>query len=245
MILIYIDETSDSKFKDYFGICCININSYFYKKIKSEFHNIIKKSDWDTGKEFKGSYIFSPSQGCRDVPIEKRIKIASEIINLNTSSTGKSGVINIYYITTNIKKGESQKNVYLKLLPILLDKALTVPKKKSQGRDIVSINCDNRSDLTKEEIRAVIDPVIKKKGYVLFEDVVCVKSCFDTVGILYADVMGYLLGRVDNISNDYELFDKIPREQLKNNGKVKKLLSSVDLIKEIKNFKAYRTKIEK
>jgi hypothetical protein len=245
MILIFIDETRDSKFKDYFGLCCANINSYFYKQIKTEFHSIIKKSDWDTEEEFKGSYIFSLSQGCKNVSIEKRINIASDIIDLNTSTTGKSARINFHYASTKIKQGKTEKEVYLDLLPALLNKAITLPKGKTQGKDIISINCDYRSDITKEEIRKVVDPIIKKKGYVLLEDIVCPKSCFDTVGILYADIIGYLIARVDNISNDAELFTKIPKEHLTTNGKVKKLMSSINLIKKVKNFKSYKTKIEK
>ena len=59
MLLVFIDETSDSKFDDYFGLSISTINHTNYKTIKDGFQKILKESRWDESIEFKGSYLFS------------------------------------------------------------------------------------------------------------------------------------------------------------------------------------------
>lgn len=85
MIFAFIDETSDAKFKEYFGLSCALINSNFYQQIKNDFQNILLEAGWDPTIEFKGSYLFSATKGCSHVSIEKRIEIASNILSLNVS----------------------------------------------------------------------------------------------------------------------------------------------------------------
>jgi len=85
MLLAFVDETSDTKFKDYFGLCCATINSNFYRQIKDDFQRALKRGGWNTDIEFKGSYLFSALSGDTNVPIEKRIEIASDILALNTA----------------------------------------------------------------------------------------------------------------------------------------------------------------
>lgn len=240
MLFVFIDETSDSKFKNYLGLCCVVINSNFYPQIKKDFQKILISSGWDTKKEFKGSYIFSSSKGCQNVSIEKRIDIVSQIINLNTTNSNKYGRVNINYIST---KHDDLKDAYLGMLGLIINSSIKKPpKKKSGGKNTLALFCDNRDDVCEQEINEVVKKIIENKGYTLLENVNCVKSCFDTVGVLYADIIGYLLSRVDTISNDSELFNNIPKDQLQQNGKVRKLISSQKLIDEIKNFKAYKAK---
>ena len=43
MLLIFVDETCDSKFKDYFGLSVATINYTKYAKVKTEFQKILKK----------------------------------------------------------------------------------------------------------------------------------------------------------------------------------------------------------
>jgi len=236
MILVFIDETQDSKFKDYLGLCCVVINSNFYTKIKTDFQNILNNSNWDVKEEFKGSFIFSTNRGCEKVSIEQRIEIASQIIKLNTSQ--KYSRVKVNYVSTDTN---NVKKTYLGLLPKLLDKSISKPpKKKATGKDILAIYCDQRSDISYEEIHNVVKGIIKKKRYTLLENIISSKSGFETVGILYADIVGYLLSRIDTISNDAELFKNIPKEQIQNNGKVKKLKSSLELINMIKSSKLYK-----
>lgn len=56
---------------------------------------------------------------------------------------------------------------------------------------------------------------------------------------MYADLVGYLAGRVEVISNDVEFFDDLTQEHLEETGKVRKLRSSRDLIDRIKELNTY------
>lgn len=67
-------------------------------------------------------------------------------------------------------------------------------------------------------------------------------SNFHTVGILYADIIGYLAARIDTISNDLELFENISEDQIANNGKIRKLKTSIELITKIKQLDKYEIK---
>jgi hypothetical protein len=237
MISIFVDETGDNKLKDYFGISVAVINSNFYCRVKSDFQNILKKSSWDDQIEFKGSYLFSSSKGDKSVDIDERIDICSELLKLNVSK--HNARMKFYYFVE--EKCSDSKATYLKYLPKLISKSLPKAVKKS-GKNLVALNCDRRDGISLDEIRKVILPVLTEKGYVLFEDIVLVNSGFNTVGILYADLVGYLFARVDIISNDSELFENLTEAEKAENGKYLKLKSSNNLLKLIKNFKAYEVK---
>ena len=238
MLLIFVDETGDSKFKDYFGLSVTTINHNHYKKIKNGFQEILRNSDWNETIEFKGSYIFSVSSGDKTVPIDKRIDIAHSILDLNTAN--RNARMSCHYVRK--EKTDNHKQQYLDTLPLILDKALPKLIKKGGGKDIAAVYCDYRSDITSFEVQNAIMPILQKKQYTLLEKVTMPHSNFHTVGILYADIIGYLSARIDTISNDSELFESIPADELKNNGKVKKLISSVDLIKKIKKLERYEVK---
>lgn len=240
MQLVFVDETSDSKFTEYFGLCCAIINSFYYSQLKRQFHEILIQSGWDPRIEFKGSYLFSAKRGDPNISIEKRIDIANALLDLNTAK--KNARMHFHYFKK--KKSKNHKKDYLTYLPKILKKALAKPQ-KGYGKDVVAIQCDKRSDVEIQEIRDVVISVIQKRKYVLYEDVIISSSRFETVGILYADLIGYLVSRIENISSDIELFENIPKEELKNNGKVKKLISSYKLLNQIKDLKAYRVKTTK
>ena len=87
----------------------------------------------------------------------------------------------------------------------------------------------------------MVAPVVEEKGYVLFEQVSMATSCFETVGLLYADIVGYLVSRIDTISSDEGLFD-IPKECYETDGRVRKLRSSTALLSKIKRLSKYEVK---
>ena len=235
MILLFVDETSDNKFKDYFGICCAAVKHNFYVPIKTEFQKILLDGGWDPTIEFKGSYLFSASKGCTDIPVEKRVEMAESVISLNTAK--KNARMKFAYFS---KSSDNPRQDYLDLLPALVDRILKqYPHEKGQGKDLVSLHCDRRTDVSAREIQKLVLPVIESRGYTLFEEVIQVDSNFDTVGVLYADIVGYLAGRIDTISNDSQLFESIPPHLFSENGKVKKLRSSIRIIDNIKNLTIY------
>lgn len=53
MLLVFVDETSDAKYKDYLGFCIAQMNSKFYPKIKSESLGLLQDHGWDPAIEFK------------------------------------------------------------------------------------------------------------------------------------------------------------------------------------------------
>lgn len=239
MLIVFVDETSDSKFKDYFGLSVVTINHTKYPKVKEEFHEILKKSKWDNSIEFKGSCLFSAKSGDISVSIEERIKIAEKVIDLNIAKANAR--INFHYLKHTVKPSEQGKE-YIRLLPLLLNKV--IPKApKGAGKNIVSIHCDYRNDIDIKKLREAIFPVFQKKKYIVLEDLIMSSSNFNTVGILYADIIGYLAARIDTISKDSELFEGISPNHYKTNGKIKKLKSSANLISKIKNIRKYEVKI--
>lgn len=235
MLLVFVDETSDAKFKDYFGLSIATINYTKYSKVKKEFLKVLKKSNWDESIEFKGSYLFSAKKGDTSVSIEERIEIAEKIIDLNTSK--KNARMNFHYLQHKADPKDHAAE-YLKHLPGILGKV--IPKAPSgAGKNIISLCCDYRSDVNISALRDEVVPVLEKKKYTIFEEPVMLTSNLNTVGILYADIIGYLVARIDTISNDSELFEGLTEEQLETNGKIKKLRSSTDLISKIKNIDMY------
>lgn len=236
MILLFVDETSDAKFKEYFGLSCAVVKHNYYRQIKVGFQEILIKGGWDPSVEFKGSYLFSASKGCTEIPVDKRVEMAERIIDLNIAN--KNARMKFAYFKTVTGNGKSD---YLAYLPALLYKVLPKPD-KGQGKDLVSVFCDYRSDISVGEIRDSISPAISQRGYTLYEDVVQVASNFETVGIAYADIVGYLMARIDTISNDSELFENIPQEIFEQKGKVKKLKSSIQIINKVKQLTVYEVK---
>jgi len=236
MIHVFVDETSDSKFKDYFGLCCAVVKHNFYRQIKAGFQAALTNGGWDPNVEFKGSYIFSATKGCTEVSIDKRVDLAETIVELNTAN--KNARMQFAYLKTTT---QDQKFTYLEYFPVLLEQMLSNVRKgqRGQGKDLVTIQCDYRTDLTAGDIRAVVLPTLHRKGYMLFEDVAMVSSNFETVGIAYADIVGYLVARIDTISNDSELFENVPPELFETNGKIRKLRSSARLITKIKKLSLY------
>jgi hypothetical protein len=233
MRLVFIDETSDSKFKDYLGFCIAQINARFYPLIKTQAQKILDDIGWDQSVEFKGSYLFSASKGCADVEIEKRIDATHSLLDLNVASSNSRMVFDYGRM-----KSTDHKKDYLNSLPELLFKAMPRAP-KGAGKNLVQILCDERCDINPDEIHNALSPVANKKGYVLLERISFIKSNFDTIGIMFSDLVGYLYGRIDNIVNDSDLFEGLTPEQFERNGKIRKLKSSQELISKVKKLTVF------
>lgn len=234
MELLFIDESGDQKFKEYFGICVARINSAHYKTAKYGFQKILRESGWNETIEFKGNHLFSATKGDPNVSIEQRIDIAGQILDLNKSTVNAR--MRFHYFSRRDCK--DFKTEYLKRIPQLIERALPTAS-KGRGKDIVSISCDFRSDICSNEIQNTILSIISKKGYTLLEEVTTPKSGFQTVGILYADLISYLSSRIETILNDIELFEGISPESVNENGKIRKLRSSKELIQRVKHLDRY------
>lgn len=234
MELLFVDESGDYKFNEYFGLCVAAINASHYKAAKVGFQDILRSTGWDETIEFKGSYLFSASKGDLGIPIEQRIEMAKAIIDLNAAA--KNARMRFHYFSRH--DCSSVHDEYLSVLPELVKRAL--PKaKKARAKDLVAVSCDYRNDIRATEIQEAVLPAVEVKGYTLLEEVTTPTSSFHTVGILYADLISYLAARIETIGNDSELFEGITPELLEQSGKVKKLQSSTELIERVKSMVTY------
>jgi len=238
MINIFVDETSDDKYKDYFGLCCTAIHHNFYPQIKRESQQILRDGGWDFDVEFKGSYLFSAKKGCIEVDIDKRIELAEKILELTTAP--KNARMKLSYFR---KSSDNHKKDYLEHLPYLIRDILgKYSFSRKQGKNLVVVSCDNRSDISIPELREAILPAITDRKYELFEDIIQVNSNCETIGVLFSDIIGYLMSRIETITKDIDLFENLTPEQIEKNGKLKKLESSWYLIDKIKKMTIYSLK---
>ncbi|MBN1351933.1 DUF3800 domain-containing protein [candidate division KSB1 bacterium] len=239
MKLVFIDETSDSKNPDYLGVCGALIDCAHYGKLKKEFHRYLEKHNWEKSIEFKGSWIFSASKGCQEVPVEERIELTQKIIALNTAK--KNSKISFAYI---FWENGSKNEQYLKIIPLLLDKLLPKFKNQKTGKNVLALYFDERSGLNQQKLRETAALVLNRKNAILLEDIQIVRSNYQTMGLCYADIVAYLMSRIDNIEVDSQLFEELQTEYARNNMQLKKYLTSTEIISSIKNMKVYQA-IEK
>lgn len=230
MRLVFIDETGDTNHPNYLGFSIATVDSRFYPTIKRATHAILKKAKWDPKIEFKGSYLFSESKGCAAVGVEDRVHAAGELLDLNASKVNSR--LHFAYGRLN---SENVAQDYLEKLPSLLSAVL--PRANTgPGKNLISITCDERSDVPLDKLHNALAPAVLEKGYVILESVTAAKSSIETVGLMFADIVGYLYSRVDTIKVDAEIFHEIPHEVIQKNGQLRKLASSKELIKKIRDL---------
>ena len=85
MKFMFIDETSDEKFRDYLGLCIATVDARSYPSLKRKSPKILSDIGWDSQTEFKGKFLFSASKGSTHVDVERRIDAAHRLLDLNTS----------------------------------------------------------------------------------------------------------------------------------------------------------------
>lgn len=233
MKLVFIDESGDKENTDYLGLSVATADSRHYPTIKSKAHAILKDISWDSKIEFKGSLLFSASKGCLTVSVQDRVRAAGALLDLNASK-----VNNRMHFTYGRLSSKNHASDYLETLPPLLDRAV-LPAPSGAGKNLISITCDERSDVSPDDLHNALAPIVKKKGYTILERVVCAKSSFETVGLMFADLVGYLRSRIDTIQVDADLFEALSPEDLQKDGRLRKLKSSKELIKKIKDLKVF------
>jgi hypothetical protein len=128
---------------------------------------------------------------------------------------------------------------YLKLLELGLGQVLPRAP-KGMGKNVIGIYCDERKGIRVTDVRDKVEAITKKKKYILLEDPHLVNSTVHTVGICVADIVAYLMSRVDIIKVDSSLFEDLTSEKAKKNMQLKKYLTSKRLIKSIKKMDVYK-----
>lgn len=235
MKFLFVDETSDTSNPNYLGLCFAFVDSTKYSLIKKKFIQHLEKYDWDKDIEFKGRWIFSASKGCENVPVENRIRLTQEIIELNTSSRARAR-IKFLYIYTESGSGNEE---YLKLFELGLTQVLPRAP-KGMGKDVIAIYCDRREGIRVSDLRQIGESIIRKKKCLLLEDPHLVTSTIHTVGVCVADIVAYLMSRVDIIKVDSSLFEDLSSERAMKNMQLKKYLTSRKIINSIKRMEVYK-----
>jgi len=233
VLLAFIDETGDKTRRDYLGLSIAVVNGLHYPQIKQKAQNVLTSAGWAPDVEFKGAHLFSSTKGCPDVSIEQRIRIAHGLLDLNIA---KQNARMRFYFGAMASTDPSAD--YLNYLPSLLYRALDKAP-NGAGKNLLAVTCDQRYDLDHDRLHLEIDEVARSRGYVLMERVHMARSSFHTIGLMYADIVGYLLGRIDTISADVDLFDGLTDTELASSNMARRLRTSMDLAAKIRRLTTY------
>jgi len=237
MKLIFIDETGDRKYKDYLGVCVATMDSKSYPLLKREALKILESANWDPDLEFKGSYLFSASKGATEVDVEARVDVASRLLDLNASENSR-----LRFAYTDLVSKDKGAG-YLAAVGQLLSSRKVIGKAPTgAGKNLVAVVCDELPDVGPRELHEIVRTSLEPKGYILLERVMQAASGPESIGLMYADLVAYLMGRIETISNDAEFFEGLDQEQLSASGKIKKLQSSTGLIEKIKSLEVISQK---
>ena len=153
--------------------------------------------------------------------VDERVAAAEKILELNAKQHSR---IKFAYGQMQSKNANDD---YLDGLPGLIYRVL--PKApKGAGKNLVLVACDDRSGIDADILNATDEGAVQARGYVLLERPMQVKSSTDTVGVIFAALVGYLIGRLDTI--DVAKFDQLTAEQLETHGDFKKHESATKLI---------------
>jgi hypothetical protein len=233
MKLLFIDETGDSKDQAYLGLSLAFMDARFYPKLKAEAVSVLEGIEWRPDTEFKGAYLFSETKGCSEVQVEKRVEAAGRLLDLNAADSNARMSFHYGRMSTSDKAAAYSAGV-----PSLIEKVL--PRAPSgAGKNLISITYDERQDIDHDGFQNALTAAVGKRGYVVLEHPIQGRSSFNTVGLMYADLVGYLAARRDVISNDAELFEGLAPEDFAKNGKIRKLQSSSILIEKVKRLELY------
>ena len=233
MLLAFIDETGDKNRKDYLGLSIALVNGRHYPQIKLKAQIVLTSGGWARDVEFKGAHLFSSTKGCRDVSIDQRIQIAHGLLDLNIAKKNARMRFHFGQMTATDASAD-----YLKSLPGLLYKALDRAP-KGAGKNLLAVTCDERDDVDHEELHLAINEVARARGHILMERVHMARSSFDTTGLMYADIVGYLLGRIATISADVELFEGLTEADLATSSAARRLRTSKALTAKIRRLTTY------
>ncbi len=189
MKFIFIDEFKYNHKKDYrvYGLALVIIDSNFYPGFKKTFYKEIEKIGWDKNFEFKGKSLFSASDGDIRVSVEKRIDCMEKIVNLSTTKSGKIAKTPVYVSLELFDNKTSEYDCYKVCLEKIIKK---LPKVNNAKKSLISVSYDENESLEKD-FDNVIEFLLQKRGYVLFEKPYSVKSSLKVPGILFADYVCY------------------------------------------------------
>ena len=223
MQLVFIDET---KIQDIFCISMVIINSAKYALLKREYLSVFENYGWEhnlDNNEFKGNVIFSSTRpkASKNILIETRVEICNEFLKHVIGERNKR--MDVIFFANELK-GKDRWKVYFDVVPKLLEKKLKKQPKKD-GKNCVAIFCDDfgeKKNYKKDflEMRSQIATILKNKELIFFEEIFFCPSTSYTMGITYADIIGFLTAKND--------FGNEKKEEKKE--AVEKLLKNIEKI---------------
>jgi len=182
MKFIFIDETTNKRKKDFYGICGVSIDDYFYSRIAQDVSQLFKDAGWNLDFEFKGRFLFSSTKGDPTVTIEERIEIANQMVALNVAR--KNARLQAIFFWN---EASDTKENHLYLTKRVLDHLMTSSNK------LYMIFADQNDKISSQDLWKVAFDNTLGKDCCFVEDVVIIKDWKPThVGLCLCDLIAYL-----------------------------------------------------
>lgn len=187
MKFIFIDETSNKKNPNFYGVCGVCIDEKHYPGFVREVTKCFENAGWNTEIEFKGSYLFSVSKGDPNVTVDTRIAMVDKIIALNIAEkNAKLKAVFAWNEARDIAENHLLlvKKVLCKLLP-------SIYKKRRKKPCIVL--ADRNDKIPQQELWKSVSETLAGRNYCLVEDVHIFKDWRPShIGLCLCDLIGYL-----------------------------------------------------
>lgn len=225
---LFVDETGG---KNYSGVCLARVSAHNYAALSKRFTSALSVSGWRLSEEFKGQCVFSSSKGCEDITVDERVSLTKKLFF--STSGQKNAHVTFFYAS---KREQMTRELYLELLKSCLVKAL---KRGEVGgsKSLVALYFDQRDDVLTSDITSVVTSVAFERGRLLIEGHVAeVRSNNLSVGVQLADLVGYVCGRYDILSQDVEMISN----ETQKTGKARQLESSLQLLDIFKSKQVVR-----
>ncbi len=185
MKFIFVDEIEQQqKNPNFFGVGIFVVDSFFYPILYSQFQAHFSKSGWNKNIEFKGRYLFS-RKGDDSIDIDTRIELVENMAQDSAACKNSRCKFSFFY---NFKK--KTRNNYFDLVKHCLNSLSKVSK--VGGKNQVIIYYDDTNLINPQDLSAIIEPILNKRGLLQVELPNNVRANYKTIGIIYTDVLSYL-----------------------------------------------------
>jgi hypothetical protein len=248
MKFLFADEVKNIyNKKNSYGLIVVLIDSHYLVEIYKNFKKELDKLTID-GKEMKGKDLFSTKTN-KDVG--QNINFMNSVLRLSSSKSGKTAKFKAYVNFSFFKENTNEYDMYKKCFSEIINK---IEKNNNIKKSLLILELDNNESVktNKKDFDFSIKSLLSKRGYYLHENSFLVNSSNDTIGILFADYIGYILASYFNlskfnkdnieeikslISKDTDKYTDKEKEKLKNYiNNYKKIETTENLMKEVKKI---------
>jgi hypothetical protein len=229
MKFIFLDETTNRRKKDFYGICGISIDEYFYPRIAQDMAQLFKDYGWNLEIEFKGRFLFSISKGDSTVTIDQRIELANQMIDLNVAR--RNARLKAAFVWN---EASDTKENHLFLIKRALKQLITSSKKSK----LYIIFADQNDKIILQDLWKVAYDSTLNKDCCLVEDVVVIKDWKPThVGLCLCDLIAYLTSWICLTESPAEAQQSLFEEELISSFDVQKAETVQKIFQNLKQIK--------